>query len=155
MACTSFSWSKGWKENTSWKPRVLVKREETVKVPMDGRPKKAKKSVGGKRRVKSIPPSRTAHQRKESFVQKSNKESPKREEDLLTQVEELKCQNKVDTMTRIDLADNFRELKKRSEVILAQKRLQKENSGRFSDSTRNLGSPRIEKLKPWVTSLGS
>ena len=47
---------------------------------------------------------------------KSDKESQKREEYLLTQAEELKCHNKVDKNTRIDLADCLPRIEKEEEV---------------------------------------
>ena len=46
-----------------------------------------------------------------------------------TQTEELKCQNKVDKVTRTNLADSLRELKQISDerkVILEQKKLQEQ-----------------------------
>ena len=49
----------------------------------------------------------------------------RREEDLLPQAEELKCQNKVDKETITDLADSLREFEKVSEeaeIILEQKK---------------------------------
>ena len=51
----------------------------------------------------------------------SCKESQKREEYIWTQTEELRCQSKVDTITRTDLTDSLRQLKKiRDEGILEE-----------------------------------
>ena len=41
---------------------------------------------------------------------RATKVSHKREEELLTQAEDLTCFNKVDKATRFDLADSLREL---------------------------------------------
>ena len=69
-------------------------------------------------------------------------------EDLLTQAEELKCRNKVDKTTRIDLADSLREFKQVSdeaEVILEQKRVQEEEPWKILGQLMDSWDPRKDK----------
>ena len=56
----------------------------------------------------TFPGSKTPHQRKEIFVeQKLQRKSEKREDNLLAQAEDLKCQTEVDKRTKTEWQHSF------------------------------------------------
>ena len=100
----SSSWQGGWKEQSGWKSDDQVTdwdsqslRDEWVSTRSSHQSQKTKESNMDRKDRLS-----TTHK---SFMAK--KLLKKKEEDLLTQIEELKDNDEVDKATKVDLKDSF------------------------------------------------
>ena len=86
---------------------------ETVKATNNSGPKETKKEPKWKDIRKAFYEAGPHIKDRMLRGKRATKKAKKREECLLTQAGKLKCQHKVDKLTRLDLVDNLREFKKR------------------------------------------